>query len=263
MTTDLVIDARNLTRRFGGLVAVDDYSLAMQHGDLVGLIGPNGAGKTTAFNLLSGVLKPTSGHIVIAGDDITGSPPHRFSRMGLARTFQNIRLFKDLSVLENVMCGGHMRRGASIAATLLQLPRFWQSERDIAQLAMATIELTGISHFASRRAGDLSYGDQRRVEIARALASEPRLLLLDEPAAGLNAAETATLVALIRRINEELGISVVLVEHDMRLVMGLCRRIQVLDRGTLVADGTPQQIQTNQAVIDAYLGTRRKGLAHA
>jgi len=249
--------------RFGGVVAVDGYALSLSKDDLVGLIGPNGAGKTTAFNLLTGVLRPTSGSVLVKGEEMTGQKPHRLARAGLARTFQNIRLFADLSVLENVMCGGHLRHGSSLLATLAYTPGFRRREAQIAEDAAHIMAQAGLSDLMDRRAGDLSYGDQRRVEIARALATKPQALLLDEPAAGLNPTETRALVDLIRRINSEFGIGVLVVEHDMRLVMDLCRRIQVINRGRLVSEGTPAQVQADPAVIEAYLGTRRKGKAHA
>jgi branched-chain amino acid transport system ATP-binding protein len=260
---EAVVEAKGLTRRFGGLVAVENYVLRLMQGDLVGLIGPNGAGKTTAFNLLSGVLKPTGGAILIKGRDLTGRRPHVLARAGLARTFQSIRLFSELTVRENVMAGGHMRHGASFAATLGLMPVFWRSEQEIADRAIAIAGRFGLLDLLDRRAGDLSYGDQRRIEIARALATDPSALLLDEPAAGLNPTETQTLSRLIRKINDELGIAVLVVEHDMRLIMGLCRRVQVLNRGRLVAEGTPEAVQSDPAVIEAYLGTRRQAAARA
>lgn len=263
MTARSVINAVSLTRRFGGLVAVEDYSLDLRERELVGLIGPNGAGKTTAFNLLTGVTRPSSGRVMIAGEDLTGRSPNVLARRGVSRTFQNIRLFADLSVLENIMCGGHMRYGASAIQTIFQLPAFRRAEARITERANEIADLTGLSAIAYLRAGDLSYGDQRRVEIARALATEPAALLLDEPAAGLNASETEMLVGLIRKINGDMGIAVLLVDHDMHLVMGLCERVQVLNRGKLVLDGTPKEVQTNAAVIEAYLGTRRGAKKHA
>ncbi len=263
MTGRAIIEARELSMRFGGVVAVDGYSLTLGRDDLTGLIGPNGAGKTTAFNLLTGVLRPTTGSITVNGRDMTGQRPHRLARAGLARTFQNIRLFADLSVLENVMCGGHMRNGSSLLSTLAWSPAFRRNEAEIAENAARIVGQVGLSASIDRRAGALSYGDQRRVEIAPALATGPEVLLLDEPAAGLNPSETQALVELIRRINGEFGIGVLVVEHDMRLVMTMCRRIQVINRGKLVCEGTPAEVQADPAVIEAYLGTRRQGKAHA
>src|SRR5690606_10908200 len=251
-----VLEAVGPSRAFGGVVALRDYAIRIAPGDLIGLIGPNGAGKTTAFNLLSGVLRPDAGRILWQGMDVTHQPPHALARLGLARTLQNIRLFADLSVIENVMAGLHMRHGPSLLTTLVGLG-FRRAEAAIRDRAEATLETAGLAALATVRAGDLAYGDQRRVEIARALATEPRVLLLDEPAAGMNPAETQAMVALIRRIHAELGIAVLVVEHDMRLIMGLCRRIQVLDRGRFLAAGTPEEIQADPAVIAAYLGTRR------
>src|SRR5690606_26415185 len=247
-----VLEAVGLSRAFGGVVALRDYAIRIAPGDLIGLIGPNGAGKTTAFNLLSGVLRPDAGRILWQGMDVTNWPPHALARLGLARTFQNVRLFADLSVIENVMAGLHMRHGPGLLTTLVGLGRFRRAEAAIRARAEATLETAGLAALATVRAGDLAYGDQRRVEIARALATEPRVLLLDEPAAGMNPAETQAMVALIRRIHAELGIAVLVVEHDMRLIMGLCRRIQVLDRGRFLAAGTPEEIQADPAVIAAY-----------
>jgi branched-chain amino acid transport system ATP-binding protein len=257
-----VLEAVGLARSFGGVVALADYAIRIAPGDLIGLIGPNGAGKTTVFNLLSGVLRPDTGRIFWQGVEVTDRPTHEIARLGLARTFQNIRLFPDLSVIENVMAGLHMRHGEGLLTTLLGLPRFRRAEAAIRRRARETLGLAGLQALASVRAGDLAYGDQRRVEIARALATEPQVLLLDEPAAGMNPSETQAVVQLIRRVHEDLGVAVLVVEHDMRLIMNLCRRIQVLDRGRFLAAGTPEEIQANPAVVAAYLGTRRQR-AHA
>lgn len=261
VSRDIILSAESLTRRFGGITAVDAYTLGVARGELVGLIGPNGAGKTTIFNMLTGVLDPTEGRVRINGRDMSGRPPYEFAEAGLARTFQNIRLFEDLSVLDNVMSGGHMRLGAGLLTTLLQMPRYWQAEAAIRDRALIAIERVDLGAHKTRRAGDLSYGDQRRVEIARALALHPEFLLLDEPAAGLNPTETSELMALIRSLVREDGISVLLVEHDMRLVMALCDRIQVVNRGRFIAEGTAREIQADPAVIEAYLGTRRNRVA--
>lgn len=260
---DAVIEASSLSRRFGGLLAVEDYALTLRPADVVGLIGPNGAGKTTAFNLLSGVIRPDTGRVLVCGQDMTGARPHRFARAGVGRTFQNSRLFEDLPVLANVMAGAHARLGAGLAATLLRLPSFRRAEAAIGTQARGILARLGLGRLADLRAGDLSYGDQRRVEIARALAAHPRALLLDEPAAGLNPAETDALRDTVARIAGELGIAVLVVEHDMRFVMGLCRRVQVLNRGRLIAEGTPAEVQADAGVVEAYLGSRRAHAASA
>lgn len=263
MTSPAALEAQGIRRTFGGVVALDDYALRLTAGECVGLIGPNGAGKTTAFNVLTGVLKPTQGSIRVRGKDMTGRAPHVLADHGVARTFQNIRLFADLTVTETVQAGCHMRHGASLLTTLFPVPAFRRAEAAIRARTEAILESLDLKRIAGQRTGDLAYGDQRRVEIARALATEPVALLLDEPAAGLNAVETDALVRLIGAINRDHDIAVLVVEHDMRLVMNLCHRIQVLDRGLLVAEGTPAEIQRAPAVIDAYLGTRRKMRADA
>ncbi|MFC4352197.1 ABC transporter ATP-binding protein [Fodinicurvata halophila] len=256
-TPNPLLQGDKLTRRFGGVVALSDYSLTLGEGDLLGLIGPNGAGKTTAFNLLSGVLPPSAGSITLAGRNLTGERPEVFARSGIARTFQNIRLFRDLSAWENVAAGYHMRHGANWLSTILGLPAARTSERRMRDKACSLMETVGLADFIDQRAGDMPYGHQRKLEIARALATEPRLLLLDEPAAGMNATETEELKRTIKSIHEELGLTLVLVEHDMRFVMSLCRRVQVVNRGELIADGTPEEVQATPAVAEAYLGKGR------
>lgn len=258
-----ILEVTGLAKRYGGVEALSDYHLELAAGELLGLIGPNGAGKTTAFNLLTGVTRPSAGRIRFLGQDITGQAAPRFTALGIARTFQTSRLFRELSVVENVMAALHMRHGPGLLPTLIGLPAFRRAERDIRARAADLLEQLGLARFAERRADALPYGDQRRVEIARALATEPRLLLLDEPAAGMNPQETAELVALIARIHRERGLTIILVEHDMKLVMGLCRRVQVINRGQVLAIGTPAEVQGDAAVIEAYLGRRRKAVAHA
>ncbi len=257
-TGSIVLDIIDLSKRFGGVEALSDYCLQLSYGELLGLIGPNGAGKTTVFNLLSSVIRPSSGKIIFQGQDITNLAAHRFAALGIARTFQNIRLFRELTVLENVMAGLHKRHGVGLLATLLGLPIYRQAERRIQDKAQALLDLLDLADLGQQRAAELAYGDQRRVEIARALATEPRVLLLDEPAAGMNPRETDELVQMISTVHRDFQLTVILVEHDMRLVMGLCQRIQVINRGRFLAIGTPEEIQTNPAVIEAYLGTRRR-----
>ncbi len=249
----VLLEAASLTRRFSGLVAVDAVDLAVREGGIHAVIGPNGAGKTTLFNLLSGITPPSSGRITLAGQDITRLPPHRRAALGMARTFQSMRVFAGMTVLENVLLGLQPRSRASLAAVVARLPRFRREEAGAVRAADAALELVGLPNLAQARAGSLSYGDGRRVEIARAVASHPRLLLLDEPAAGLNPAETAALAALIRRLCAA-GTTVLLVEHDMGFVMDVSDEVTVLNFGRRIARGPPAAVRADPAVIEAYLG---------
>lgn len=244
----------HLVMRFGGLVAVDDFNLELSQGDLVGLIGPNGAGKTTIFNMITGVLKPTSGKIYFEDRDITGKRPDVITALGIARTFQNIRLFKDLSLIDNVLVSYHVRLKSNIFEAIFKLPNYNRQENFMYDEAMELLKKVELDHLVEEKAGSLPYGEQRRLEIARALATHPKLLLLDEPAAGMNPQETLDLMKFIKQIREDFNLTIFLIEHDMKVVMGICEKIWVLDYGKTIAIGTPSEIQNNPEVIKAYLG---------
>jgi branched-chain amino acid transport system ATP-binding protein len=250
---DVLLETRALNRRFGGLHAVRDASLAVAEGSITALIGPNGAGKSTLFNLIAGSLKPDSGCVAFGGADITGRPPHAIAARGIGRTFQTTRLFGHMTVLENVMVGRHVRSRAGFVAGMLNLPSTWREERAIAEKAGAVLADLGLDAYRRERAGSLAFGLQRLVELARALAAEPRLLLLDEPAAGLNMHETAALGERIVKIRAS-GVTVLIVEHDMSLVMDISEQVIVLDQGRVLVTGTPVEIQKNPDVIRIYLG---------
>ncbi|MBI5497502.1 MAG: ABC transporter ATP-binding protein [Deltaproteobacteria bacterium] len=245
--------AEHVTIRFGGLTAVSDFNLVLQKNELVGLIGPNGAGKTTCFNMLTGVYRPSTGRIVVDGQPFRGQP-HDICRRGVVRTFQNIRLFKDLTVLDNVKAAFHQRARVSLLDVVLQTRRARDEEQRQEHDAAALLERVNLLAKAGMLARNLPYGDQRRLEIARALATRPNFLLLDEPAAGMNGMETQALLGLIRHIRDDFGVGILLIEHHMQLIMGISERIMVLDHGETIAEGTPHDIQRNIRVIEAYLG---------
>jgi branched-chain amino acid transport system ATP-binding protein len=246
-------EARGLTIRFGGVTAVKDVSFTVEPGLLQAVIGPNGAGKTSLFNLITGFYKLDAGEVFFEGRRISGLPPHTVSRAGIVRTFQNLEIFSNMTALENVVTGAHQRGGYGLLSTFLRLPKFHRRERELAEEAMEWLDFVGLSAHAASQAASLPYGSQRLLEIARALAAGPRLLLLDEPAAGLNRRETEALGGLVRRIVEK-GVTVVMVEHDMDLVMSVSDRVLVLNYGEVLASGTPSEVQKNPAVVAAYLG---------
>ena len=246
--------AQHLGIQFGGLKAVDDFNMEIGESELVGLIGPNGAGKTTVFNMLTGVYKPTEGNIILDGKDITGQNPELISKSGIARTFQNIRLFNDMTVLDNVKVGLHNQIRYNMWTGILRLPAYKEKEHEMNREAMKLLKIFDLDKEADYKASQLPYGKQRRLEIARALATHPKLLMLDEPAAGMNPQETNELTEFIGRIRDEFHMTILLIEHHMDLVMDISDRIYVIDFGELIATGTPEEIQNNQRVIDAYLG---------
>lgn len=258
---DEILKIEHVTMKFGGLIAVNDFSLSMKRGELVGLIGPNGAGKTTVFNVITGQYTPSDGRVLFDGDDITGLPPDIIVTRGIARTFQNVRLFNGLTVLDNVLVSYHSRIRSSFLEAVFRTKRHLEEEKAMRQNGMDLLRQVGLEHLANEEAGNLPYGQQRRLEIARALATSPKLLLLDEPAAGMNPEETRQLMKFIQDIRDKYALTILLIEHDMHVVMGICERIRVLDYGISIAEGSPVEIQHNQRVIQAYLGEEERAYA--